>query len=318
MWLLRWRAVVPAGRRRRCLGSALPAWSSGRSAGAPPAAAAKPMGGRRPLPLKGEREWLLARIAAKPDLTPACAGAGSCGRWWPSWPSAAPRPATARCGAFSPARGSALKSRHASEQDRLDIARRRARWKMHQGRLDPRRLVFLDETWAKTNMTGRHGRWARGARLVAKLPHRRWRTLTFRAARRHDRIAAPCVIDGPINATSFGRRLPRRRGSSSSWCPPSAPATSSSWTISAATRARPRARLLRAAGAKLFFLPLFARSQPDRARLGQAQDLAAKNRPAHDRGHLAQHRRPSRPLHPDRMRRRPPMPATLQPKRIML
>ncbi len=75
---------------------------------------------------------------------------------------------------------------------------------MHQGRLDPRRLVLLDETWAKTNMTGRHGRWARGARLVAKLPHRRWRTLTFRAARRHDRSAAPCVIDGPINATSFG------------------------------------------------------------------------------------------------------------------
>ena len=96
------------------------------------------------------------------------------------------------------------KSRHASEQDRLDIARRRARWKMHQGRLDPRRLVFLDETWAKTTMTRRHGRWARGARLVAKLPHRRWRTLTFRAARRHDRSAAPCVIDGPINATSFG------------------------------------------------------------------------------------------------------------------
>ena len=68
-------------------------------------AAAAKMGGWRPLWLASERDWLLARIAEKPDLTPAFAGAGSCGRWWPSWPSAAPRPATARCGAFSPARG---------------------------------------------------------------------------------------------------------------------------------------------------------------------------------------------------------------------
>ena len=74
---------------------------------------------------------------------------------------------------------------------------------MYQGRLDPKRLVFIDETWAKTNMTRRHGRCPRGARLVAKVPHGRWRTLTFLAALRCDRIAAPCVIDGPINATSF-------------------------------------------------------------------------------------------------------------------
>ena len=110
-------------------------------------AAAKLMGGQRPLQLKGERAWLLARIAEKPDLTPACAGAGSCGRWWPSWPSAAHRQATARCGAFSSTRASHLKKTlHASEQDRADIARRRTRWKTHQRRLDPRRLVFIDET----------------------------------------------------------------------------------------------------------------------------------------------------------------------------
>jgi transposase len=52
-------------------------------------------------------------------------------------------------------------------------------------------------------MTRRHGRCPRGARLVAKVPHGRWRTLTFLAALRCDRIAAPCVIDGPINGTSF-------------------------------------------------------------------------------------------------------------------
>ena len=52
-------------------------------------------------------------------------------------------------------------------------------------------------------MTRRHGRCARGQRLVAKVPHGRWKTLTFIAALRSDRIAAPCVLDGPINGTSF-------------------------------------------------------------------------------------------------------------------
>jgi hypothetical protein len=70
------------------------------------------------------------------------------------------------------------KSRHASEQDRADIARRRERWKKYQGRLEAKRLVFIDETWAKTNMTRRHGRCARGTRLIAKVPQARWRTLT--------------------------------------------------------------------------------------------------------------------------------------------
>ena len=83
------------------------------------------------------------------------------------------------------------------------MARRRAQWKRYQGRLDPARLVFIDETWAKTNMTRRYGRAPRGQRLVAKVPQGRWRTLTFLAALRSDRIAAPCVIDGPINGESF-------------------------------------------------------------------------------------------------------------------
>ena len=83
------------------------------------------------------------------------------------------------------------------------MARRRAQWKKYQGRIDPRRLVFIDETWAKTNMTRTHGRCSRGARLVAKAPHGRWRTLTFLAALRQDRVDAPCVVDGPINGSSF-------------------------------------------------------------------------------------------------------------------
>jgi len=40
----------------------------------------------------------------------------------------------------------------AVEQDRPDIARRRAQWVSYQDRIDPARLVFIDETWTKTNM----------------------------------------------------------------------------------------------------------------------------------------------------------------------
>jgi transposase len=83
------------------------------------------------------------------------------------------------------------------------VARRRARWKRYQGRFDPARLIFIDETWAKTNMTRLRGWSRRGRKLVAKAPQGRWRTLTFLAALRRDRIQAPCVIDGPINGDMF-------------------------------------------------------------------------------------------------------------------
>ena len=83
------------------------------------------------------------------------------------------------------------------------MARKRERWKRHQAKLDPRRLVFIDETWAKTNMTRTHGRCARGRRLVDKVPHGHWKTMTFLAALRCDRIDAPFVLDGPINGEWF-------------------------------------------------------------------------------------------------------------------
>jgi len=72
-----------------------------------------------------------------------------------------------------------------------------------QKSLDPQRLVFIDETWASTNMTPRHGRCERGKRLLAHAPFGHWKTTTFVAALRHDRITAPCVFDGPINGAKF-------------------------------------------------------------------------------------------------------------------
>lgn len=63
--------------------------------------------------------------------------------------------------------------------------------------------MFLDETWTTTNMARRYGRSNRGERLVAAVPHGHWKTTTFLAALRHDRITAPCVFDGPINGERF-------------------------------------------------------------------------------------------------------------------
>ena len=83
------------------------------------------------------------------------------------------------------------------------MARQRARWKRHQAKVDPERLVFIDETWVKTNLTRTHGRARRGQRLVAAVPHGHWGTMTFLAALRVDRIEAPCVFDGPINGQRF-------------------------------------------------------------------------------------------------------------------
>ena len=91
----------------------------------------------------------------------------------------------------------------AAEQTRPDVARKRERWKAHQARIDPLRLVFIDETWVKTNMAPLRGWGPRGQRLQARVPHNHWKTLTFIAALRVDRVDAPCVIDGPINGELF-------------------------------------------------------------------------------------------------------------------
>jgi transposase len=66
-----------------------------------------------------------------------------------------------------------------------------------------RRLIFLDETRAKTNMTRLHGRSPRGTRLVGSAPQGHWKTTTFLAGSRHDGIVAPLLPDGPTNGEAF-------------------------------------------------------------------------------------------------------------------
>lgn len=91
----------------------------------------------------------------------------------------------------------------AAEQDRPDVAAARAWWRVQQAGLDPQKLVFIDETWAKTNMIRPRGRSLSGTRLVDKTPHGHWKTTTFVAALRVDGLTAPLVIDGAINGELF-------------------------------------------------------------------------------------------------------------------
>jgi transposase len=159
--------------------------------------AAQPMGGHRPFALAGERDRILERIAQLPDL-PLRALLGELHDRGIEVSYFAVWNIVDRAG-FSYKK----KSLHASEQDRPKVARRRLQWQQRQHQIDPKRLVFIDETWAKTNMTPIRGRCPVGQRLVAKVPHGHRKTLTFVAALRCDGICAPCLLDQPINAVSF-------------------------------------------------------------------------------------------------------------------
>jgi transposase len=132
------------------------------------------------------------------------------------------------------------------------VARRRYWWRKYQNRIDAHRLVFIDETWTKTNMAPLRGWGEKGLRLRALVPHGHWKTLTFLAALRHDGITAPCVFDGPINGESFLRYVEQFL------CPALKPGdivvmdnlgSHKGWAVRAA---------LKSVGARLLFLPPYS------------------------------------------------------------
>ena len=162
-------------------------------------------------------------------------------------------------------------------------------------------------------MTRRHGHCRRGARLIAKVPHGRWRTLTFLAASRHDRITAPCVIDGPINGASFRAYIEQFL------VPTLRPGDVVVMDNLGSHKSKAVRHLIRSAGAKLFFLPRYS---PD---LNPIEQVFAKLKI------LLRKTDPRRPKPPGAgsanssttspHRNAPitsPMPAMLQPKRITL
>lgn len=140
----------------------------------------------------------------------------------------------------------------AGERDRPDVARRRAQWIKYQDRVDASRLVFIDETWTKTNMAPLRGWAPRGRRLIAKVPHRQWQTTTFLAALRHDRIEAPWLLEGPIDGESFTIYVEKVL------LPTLRPGDIVIMDNLGSHRGKVIRQLIRSVGAKLFFLPKYS------------------------------------------------------------
>ena len=109
------------------------------------------MGGHKPKAIRGaDRDWLLERIKGGDftlrGLVAELAERGLKVDYHTMWD-------------FVHAEKLSFKKKTlvASERDRPDVARRRKQWVKYQGRIDPERLVFIDETWTKTNMAALRG-----------------------------------------------------------------------------------------------------------------------------------------------------------------
>jgi transposase len=132
------------------------------------------------------------------------------------------------------------------------VKRRRDRWRCHQGRIDPARLVFIDETWVKTNMAPLRGWAPKGERLPGAAPFGHWNTSTFIAALRHDRIDAPWVFDGPVNGDIFRTYVERVL------VPTLAPGDVVVMDNLGSHKSQAVRRAIRQAGAHLLFLPPYS------------------------------------------------------------
>lgn len=119
-------------------------------------------------------------------------------------------------------------------------------------RLDPARLVFIDETWTKTNMTPLFGWAPRGERLPGSAPFGHWKTMTFLAALRHDRIEAPWLLDGPINGERFQIYVEKLL------VPSLQPGDIVIMDNLGSHKSKAVRQAIRQAGAKLFFLPKYS------------------------------------------------------------
>ena len=124
--------------------------------------------------------------------------------------------------------------------------------------------MFIDETWTKTNMAPLRGWAPRGERRKAKVPHRRWKTMTFLAALRLDRVEAPWLIDGPINGERFRLYVEKVL------LPTLRPDDLVVIDNLGSHRGKAIRRIIRSVGAKLFFLPKYS---PD---LNPIEQLFAK------------------------------------------
>ncbi|MGZ5873955.1 MAG: IS630 family transposase [Bradyrhizobium sp.] len=169
---------------------------------------------------------------------------------------------------------------------------RREACRESQDKLDRDRLVFIDETWASTNMARTHGRCQRGERLRASVPHGHWKTTTCVAALTTRGIIAPWVLDSPINRDAFETYVEKV-------LVPELPASAIVVMDNLSSHKGPRVReMIEAAGATFLYLPPYSPVlQPDRERLRKAQSKSAKGRRTHCRRSLGCCRAHRRNLH---------------------
>ena len=164
---------------------------------------------------------------------------------------------------------------HAAEQERLDVAARRLAWLESQPDLDPRRLVFIDETGASTKMDV-----CGAARSVANELPCRGPTWTLEdnylhaAGLRRDGLTAPMLLDGPMNGVAFLAYVEQVL------VPTLVPGDqATSWIKNLpAHKVSGVKQAIEAAGATRLLLPPYSRLQSHRTSLRQTQGPAQKGR----------------------------------------
>ncbi len=154
------------------------------------------IGGQKKRKLAGREDWLHAVMASEPDITLAELQKRLAGEGVDISQQAINT--TLRALGYS-----YKKTHRAAEQDRADVARKREHKTRWQSWLKPERLVFIDETGAKTNMARLRGRCRRGERLLAAVTWGHWKTTTFVAGLRLSGLTAPMVLDGAMNGAAF-------------------------------------------------------------------------------------------------------------------
>ncbi|MEQ1785267.1 MAG: IS630 family transposase [Hyphomonadaceae bacterium] len=154
-------------------------------------------GGDKRSKLKPHRDWLLALRRKENDLTLEAVSARLL-------QEKGVRADASMLSRFFASEGISFKKKtvHASEQERPDVAEARVEWRRMQPDLQGR-LIFLDETGARTDMTRRHAWSDVGTRALGRAPGGHWKTTTFLAGLTANGLIAPFVLDGPMDRAAF-------------------------------------------------------------------------------------------------------------------
>lgn len=199
--------------------------------------------------LGGHRDFIIAHVEARPDITiPELAAALLAERGVEAAPSNLSK---FLCRAGFTYKKSLL----ASEKERADVKAERDTWqnqRLPAIRAAPGRLVFIDETCVKTNMTPLRGRSRNGQRLLADAPFGKWNTQTFIAGLRCDKLVAPWVINGAINGEAFDTYV------TTQLAPALKPRDVVVWDNLNVHKSPRAAEAVRARGAWILFLPRYS------------------------------------------------------------